>query len=71
MTRQRNDSSATPCTMTFYALFAEWGDFKNRCEALALESQCIPTLAAEAKNLRRKVAERDKIRVVTKTTLKA
>lgn len=57
--------------MAFSALFAERNDFKNRCEALTLENQCIYGSAAEAKELRERMSDREKTDLAAKTTFKS
>lgn len=62
--------SCTPSTAAFLAMLAEQKDYQNRFEALSLENQCIPGLAAVAKKFCKKLAERVKADTLSKTTPK-
>lgn len=70
MLRPREDPSATPSPVAFSAAVGEREDYKNRSETTTLKNQCIPGLAAEAKKLRKKTAEREKADTAPKTTPK-
>lgn len=62
--------STTPLAAVFLALLTKGHGFKNLCEALLLENQCFPGLAAEVKELREKLAAREKIYATAKTASK-
>lgn len=64
--RSCKESYTTPSTAPCLALPTETGDPKNRCEALALENQCILGIAAEAKELQRNLADRKKAEAMKK-----
>lgn len=49
---------------------AERDDYRNCCEALTLERQCILRLAAEAEELREKSADRERADAALKTAPK-
>lgn len=51
-------------------LLTEQDDVKFCCAALALESQCIPSQAADAKELREKLSSLEKIELSEKNTTK-
>lgn len=68
MARLCEDSSTKPSTVAFLALLAEREEYKNRCETLTLENQCIPGLSAEARELREKLTEYEKSDAASKTT---
>lgn len=70
MTRQSRDSSTTPSTAAFLALHAKPEDFKNCCKVLALENQCIPELAARAKELQERMDDREDTDTAAETTTK-
>lgn len=70
LARSCKKSSTTPSAAPFLGLLTERDDLKNRCEALTLESQCISWLAAEAKELAEKLADRKKTDATTKTNPK-
>lgn len=55
MTSSCREPTTTPSTAAFLALLAKRIYPKNRCEALARESQCIPDLVNEAKELQGEV----------------
>lgn len=57
-----------PSTAAYFSLRAEHDELKCRCEALLLESQCIPGFVEEAKELRAKVADVEKSTALTKRT---
>lgn len=59
-------TSGAPSTATYLALLTELGVFKNRFEKSALENQYISGLAAEAKELRVKVANHRIVVAATK-----
>lgn len=65
-----DDLSTTPSMAAFSALLAEQEDYKNCCESLVLENHCTPGLAAEAKELHKKLTEREKAASTLKYTLK-
>lgn len=68
VTRWCAECSAISSTAAFSALLSERGGFKSRCEALTFESRCISELAAEAKELREKVLEHEKMDSTAHTT---
>lgn len=70
VTQRCDDFCAAPSTVVFLALLIERNDYKNCCEVLSSENQCISAHAPEAKRLREKVAEPEKRDVVLKSTSK-
>lgn len=63
----KKKSSTSPTTAAFLALLTEKKNLKDRCDALAFESQCFFGLAAEAKELREKLADCKKFHATAKT----
>lgn len=59
-TRLCKGSFTTPSTVSFSALLTERDDFEKCYEALTLENHCVPGLAAAAKELCEKLADRGK-----------
>lgn len=70
MTRQFEDSSTTASKAAILALLAKQADWKNRCEAVALENQCIFMLAAEAIKLGENLAGSGKADIAASTIFK-
>lgn len=70
ITVPRGESSTSSSTAPFLAVRIERDDLKKRCRGLALQNQCILGIAAEAKELRKKLADREKPNATAKTTLK-
>lgn len=68
MARPCEDASTTTSTPAFLALPAERRYCKNCCEMLTVESQCSLELAAEEKQIREKLAEREEADAALKTT---
>lgn len=69
MTLMCKKGSTAPPTTAFSALLIVRDDFKNCFEALTLENQCFAELAAEAKGLRKMLANRNKTDATAKTTM--
>lgn len=67
MTHQCKSSSPTPSTAAFLALLLELNAFKNRCEALSFETQCITGLASKSKELQKKMALLKETKAAAKT----
>lgn len=70
MTRSCKESSNTPWTAAFLAKLALRSHLKYCCYALALENQTFLRLAAEAKELQGKLADREKADATAKNTSK-
>lgn len=70
MTCLCKDFSTTPSTAAFQAVLAGQDDFKNHCEALKPENQCIHGLAAETMKLQERIADSDMTDSAAKTTSK-
>lgn len=52
---------SAPSTAAYSALLAERDKLRSRCETVILGNQCMPCLAEEAKQLRAKVADTEKL----------
>lgn len=70
MARQYKESSTTPSMAAFSVVLAGREDYKNRCEALTVENQCIFRLGSEENKIREQLVKRDKAGTATKTTPK-
>lgn len=57
-------------TALLSALLAEQNDFKNRCEGLYLENQCVSGLVAEVKDLWETMTNREKADAAAKPSSK-
>lgn len=70
VTRLCKESFSTSSTAVLSALLAEPESYKNFCEGLTFENKCIPGLAAEVKELQRKLADRKKAKAASITAPK-
>lgn len=68
MTQSCDESSTTPSTASFLTLLTKQGNLKNCCDVLTLETQCTSGLSAELKELREKLADREKTDATLEST---
>lgn len=69
MTCQCRESSTTPLTVVFLALLFKQDELKNDSDAFTLENESLSGVVAEAKVLREKLADCEKLDAAARTAL--